>query len=214
MTSTDALIRDLSADLAPVQRRRLLNEAGALLVLAATELVLILVAGVMRPNMGRVLLSPFMVWKLGSLALLAIVSCTVAIRSFAPPTDPRRGVALVLGLVCLAAIAGVFVTSAAESGRSLIERLAPVHGVLCAIAIVVLGLPITASLGVLMRRAAPAHPEHSALAVGLAAFTCGALLFAVCCPHNDPLYVVVWYAVGGATLTALARWLLPRRFSL
>ena len=214
MTSTDALIRDLSADLAPVQRRDIRREAGALLALGAAELALILMAGVMRPDLGSVLLSPFMVWKIGSLALLAFVSCTVALRSFTPPGASQRGMAFALGLACLAIVGGVFVTSTVESGKPLIERLAPVHGVLCATAIVVMGLPILTLLAVLMRRGAPVRPQRSALATGLAASACGALLFAVCCPHNDPLYVVVWYALGSAILTVAARWLLPRRFRL
>jgi hypothetical protein len=71
-----------------------------------------------------------------------------------------------------------------------------------------------AMLALLMRRAAPAHPNASALASGLAASTCGALIFAFCCPMNDPLYIVVWYSAGCAAVTAMARWLLPRRFRL
>jgi hypothetical protein len=65
-----------------------------------------------------------------------------------------------------------------------------------------------------MRRAAPTHPADSALASGIAASTCGAFIFAFCCPMNDPLYITVWYAVACAVVTAVARWLLPRRFLL
>ena len=214
MTSTDVLIRDLSVDLAPVRRRSLRRETAAVLALGATELALLLTAGVMRPDMGHVILSPFMVWKLGSLVLLAGVSCTIAMRSFAPPAPTRRALALLPVLAALVVIGGAFVTSAAESGRPLIERLAPTHGLLCATAIVVLALPMVALLAGLMRRAAPVHPRRSAVATGLAASTCGALLFAVCCPANDPLYVVVWYAAAVAAVTAAARWRLPRRFRL
>jgi hypothetical protein len=214
MTSTDALIHDLSVDLAPVRRRSQRREAGALLALGAAELALILMAGLMRPDMGRVFLSPFMIWKIGSLVLLASVSCGIAVRTFAPPVPSRRSLGLLLTLAVLTVIGGAVVTSAAENGRPLLERLSPTHGVLCAASIIVLALPILALLGVLMRRAAPVHPRRSALATGLAAATCGALLFAVCCPANDPLYVVVWYSVAVAAVTAAARWLLPRRFRL
>ncbi|MGI4766615.1 MAG: NrsF family protein [Janthinobacterium lividum] len=214
MTSTDALIRDLSVDLAPVRRRSPRREVGALLALGAAELALLLMAGLMRPDLGRVLSSPFMIWKIGSLVLLAGVSCTVAMRSFAPPAPSRRSLMLLLGLAVLTVIGGALVTSAAESGRPLIERLSPAHGLVCAASIVVLASPLVALLAALMRRAAPVHPGRSALTTGLAASTCGALLFAVCCPANDPLYVVVWYSVAVAAVTAAARWLLPRRFRL
>lgn len=214
MTSTDALILGLSADLAPVRRRSVRREVGALVVLAAGELALILMAGGMRPDMGEVILSPFMAWKIGGLALLAGVSCAVALRSFAPPAASRRELAFAFALAVLVMVAGVVVTNSAESGQLLIERLAPARGLRCAIAIVVLSLPLMSLLAVLMRRAAPVHPKRSALATGLAAATCGALVFTVCCPANDPLYIAVWYAVGIAAVAAAARWLLPRRFRL
>jgi hypothetical protein len=214
MTSTDALILDLSADLAPVRRRSVRREVAALAVLAAGELALVLMAGGMRPDMGEVILSPFMAWKIGGLALLAGVSCAVAVRSFAPPAASRREIVLAFALAVLVMAAGAFVTTAVESGQPLVERLSPARGLLCAIAIVVLAVPLMGLLAVLMRRAAPVHPRRSALATGLAAATCGALVFTVCCPANDPLYIVVWYSAGIAAVAAAARWLLPRRFRL
>ena len=214
MISTDTLIRNLSTDLAPVRRRSPGFEAAALLGLGFAELALILIAGGMRPDMGRVILSPHMIWKIGSLALLAGVSCAVALRSFTPPAATRRGPVLVFALAILASLGGALVTSAAESGRPILERLSPVHGLVCVVAIVVLSLPMMILLAVQMRRAAPVHPERSALATGLAASTCGALVFTACCPSNDPLYIVVWYSVSTAAVTAAARWLLPRRFRL
>jgi len=214
MTSTEALIRNLTADLTPVRRRDVWREAGALLALGAVELALILAVQGMRPGMGRMILSPDVAWKIGSLALLAGVACTAAVRSFAPPARPRRGVELTLGLAGLAIIGGALVTPAAESGRSLLDRLSPAQGMICATSIVVLALPIMTLLAVLMRRAAPVHPKRSALATGLAASLCGALIFTACCPMNDPLYIIVWYSAGVAAVTAAARWLLPRRFRL
>lgn len=214
MTSTDALIMDLSADLAPVKRRRAMREAAVLAALAVAELAIILGAGAMRPDMGRVILAPFMIWKIGSLALLAGVACTVAVRSFTPPASSRRSLLLALGLALLVVIGGTLVASAADSSRSMIERLSPVHGLLCATSIVVLAMPIMAALAVLMRRAAPVHPKDSALASGLAGSTLGALVFTACCPMNDPLYITVWYSVAVAGVALAARWLLPRRFRL
>jgi hypothetical protein len=214
MTSTENLILDFSAHLEPVQRRNVRREAAAVLALGAAELALIVMFGAMRPDMGRVILSSYMVWKIGSLALLAGVSCTIAIRSFVPPASSRRGLMLLLGLAGLAMIGGAFVTPAADSGQSLLDRLSPAHGLLCTVSIVALALPLIALLAVLMRRAAPVYPKWSALAAGLAASTCGALIFTACCPMNDPLYVIVWYSIAVAGVTAVAQWLLPRRFCL
>ena len=214
MISTKNLILDLSTHLAPVQRRNVRREAGAVLALGAAELALIVMFGAMRPDMGQVILSPFMAWKIGSLALLAGVSCAIAIRSFVPPASFRRSLMLPLGLAGLEMIGGGLVTPAADRGQSLFERLSPAHGLLCAVSIVTLALPMMALLAILMRRAAPVHPKRSALAAGLAASTCGALIFTACCPMNDPLYVIVWYSIAVAAVTSAARWLLPRRFRL
>jgi hypothetical protein len=153
-------------------------------------------------------------WRLGSLAILAGIACAVAIRSFSPTARPRGGLMLAGALALVAMIAGMFVAPAGVSDHTLIERLEPGHGLLCAASIFVLSLPIVAILGVLMRRAAPTQPNISALASGVAASTCGAFVFAFCCPFNDPLYVVVWYSAGCIAVMGAARWLLPRRFRL
>lgn len=214
MTSTDALILELSTHLAPVQRRSLRREAALLLTLAGAELALILAFGAVRPDMGRVILSPLMAWKIGSLALLAVASCAAAMRSFTPSTRSQRELALLPVFAVLTLAGGAFATSAGDSSRSLMARLAPVHGLLCATSIVLLALPLMALLAALMRRAAPLRPARSAWVSGVAASTCGALIFTACCPNNDPLYIVVWYSAGIALVTATARWLLPRRFQL
>ena len=170
--------------------------------------------GAVRPDMGRVILSPFMAWKIGSLAVLAVASCVVAMRSFTPGTSSRRGLALLSILAALTLIGGAFVGNAADSSRPLVERLAPAHGILCVTSIVVLALPVVALFAALMRRGAPARPVRSAWVAGVAASTCGALIFTACCPVNDPLYIAVWYSVAIALVTVAARWLLPRRFQL
>jgi hypothetical protein len=212
--SNDALILRLSADLTPVRRYSPWREAGLLAAVCAIELALVLGAGLMRPDMARAIGSVFMLWKLGGLAVLALASGGAAVRSFSPMAAPGRGPRLVLVLVGVMVVAGAFVGSYGSRGGALLDRLAPGHGLLCALSIVVMAAPILAVLRVLMQRGAPTHPRGSALAAGMAAATSGALIFAFCCRYNDPLYVVVWYAVGCMAVTGLARWLLPVRFRL
>lgn len=210
----ESLIADLSSDLAPVKRRSMLREGGLVLALGAAELALFLGLGVMRSDMSHMAGSPFLMWRVGSLGLLAVVACVLAIRSFSPMAQPRRGLMLACALVVTAIVGGVFVTPDGASERALLERISPASGMQCAIWIFVLSLPIVALLGALMRRAAPTQPRLSALSSGIAAGACGAFVFAFCCPFNDPLYVVVWYTVGCAAVVAAARWGLPRRFRL
>lgn len=212
--SSDSLILDLSANLAPVRPRRMLREAGLVAALGAAELALISGLGVMRPDMGHMGQSPYLMWRVGSLALLAGIACAVAIRSFSPTARPRRGVMLASALAVAAILGGMFVAPAGVGDQTLLERLDPSHGIICAGSIVVLSLPVVAVLGTLMRRAAPTQPGLSAIASGIAGGAVGALVFAFCCPFNDPLYVVVWYSIGCAAVAGAARWRLPKRFRL
>jgi hypothetical protein len=212
--SSESLISDLSSDLAPVQRRSMVREGGLVLALGAVELALFLGLGVMRPDMSHMAGSPYLMWRVGSLGLLAVVACVLAIRSFSPTARPRQGLMLACVLAIAAIVVGAFVAPDGAGERALLDRIDPASGMLCAASIFVLSLPIVALLGALMRRAAPTQPRLSALASGIAAGACGAFVFAFCCPFNDPLYVVVWYTVGCAAVAAAARWRLPRRFRL
>jgi hypothetical protein len=212
--SNESLIADLSSDLTPVPRRSMLREGGLVLALGAAELMLFLGLGVMRPDMSHMAGSPFLMWRVGSLGLLAVIACVLAIRSFSPTAHPRPGLMLASAIAVAAIVGGAFVTPDGASARALLDRINPTSGILCATWIFALSLPIVALLGALMRRAAPTQPRLSALASGIAAGACGAFVFAFCCPFNDPLYVVVWYSIGCAAVTAVARWCLPRRFRL
>jgi len=212
--SNESLIADLSSDLTPVQRRSMLREGGLVLALGTAELMLFLGLGVMRPDMSHMAGSPFLMWRVGSLGLLAVIACVLAIRSFSPTAHPRPGLMLASAIAVAAIVGGAFVTPDGASARALLDRINPTSGILCATWIFALSLPIVALLGALMRRAAPTQPRLSALASGIAAGACGAFVFAFCCPFNDPLYVVVWYSIGCAAVTAVARWCLPRRFRL
>lgn len=212
--SSETLIAKLSSDLAPVKRRNMLREGGLVFVLGAVELALFLALGMMRPDMHHMGGSPFLMWRVGSLGLLAVAACVLAIRSYSPTAQPRRGVTRACALAVAAIAAGAFVAPEGVADRSLLDRINPASGIACAISIFVLSLPVVALLGVLMRRAAPTQPRLSALASGIAAGACGAFVFAFCCPFNDPLYVVVWYSFGCAAVAAAARWRLPRHFRL
>lgn len=214
MTSHESLILDLSSDLPPVRRRNMLREGGWIFAIAVLELALLLGLGMTRHDMSHMTGSPFLLWRAGSLGLLAIIACVLAIRSFTPTARPRTGLLLACVLAGCAILGGAFVSPGAGSERALLDRIAPASGMMCALSIFVLSLPIVALLGGMMRRAAPTQPRLSAIASGIAAGACGAFVFAFCCPFNDPLYVVVWYTIGCAAVAVIARWQLPRRFRL
>ena len=115
--SNDSLIMDLSANLVPVRRRRMLREAALILAFGAVELALVVGLGLMRPDMGRMGDSLYLAWRLGSLAILAGIACAVAIRSFSPTARPRGGLMLAGALAVAAMIGGLFVAPAGVSGH-------------------------------------------------------------------------------------------------
>jgi hypothetical protein len=212
--SNEALIFDLSSALPPVRRRSMVREGALVFALCGAELALSLTLGVMRPDMNHMAGSPYLVWRVGSLGLLAATACVLAVRSFTPTARPPRGLMLACALAAVAIGGGACVTPDGMSDQTLLDRIDPASGMVCATSIFVLSLPVLALLGSLMRRAAPTQPRLSALASGIAAGACGAFVFAFCCPFNDPLYVVVWYSIGCAAVAGVARWRLLRRFRL
>lgn len=212
--SNDALIGRLSASLPPVRRRSVPRETGALIGLAGTELALFLAAGAVRSDMANAIQHPFMWWKLASLALIAAISGYTAIRSFSPTASPRSGLLLIGIVIGLTALAGAALDVDMTTGGSFASRLSPVHGLRCAAFIAALSLPMLGLLALLMRRGAPTHLEGSAVAVGLAAGSWGAFVFAFCCPANDPLYILVWYVAGCGAVTGVTRAILPKCFHL
>jgi len=212
--SNDALINELAANLAPVQRRSILRETGFIVALGVVELALFLGVGLMRPDMGQAIAFPYMWWKLGSLAVLVGLCCAIAIRSFSPTSSPRRGLIAAAATALAAALVGALIDPGAAAGATILERLSPVEGIVCAACIIVLSLPMLGMLAILMRRGAPTHAEASALAIGLTAGSWGAFVFAFCCRANDPLYVTTWYLLGGGVVAAIARAVLPRKFRL
>lgn len=212
--STDSLIRQLSTDLLPIRRRNIARETFWLASLGTLELALFLGLGLMRSDMAQALGHPFMWWKLGSLAALVVISVTTALRSFSPTASPRKGLLLIGSVIGLIALAGALVDPSQADSASVLTRLEPLHGLACATCIVVLSLPMVIMLSIFMRKGASTHPEATAAVVGLAGGSWGALVFAFCCPMNDPLYVFVWYALACSTLALVARMLLPRLTTL
>jgi hypothetical protein len=190
------------------------REAAWLVGLGALQLVVLLNSGLVRPDMGAAAGHSFMWWKLGGLALLVAASVLTAVRSFSPVASPRRGLVFLVGAIGLIAMLGAIVSPGGAVAPTLAGRLAPMHGLICAASIAVLALPMLGMLTYLMRNGASVHGESSAVAVGLAGGSWGAFVFAFCCPVNDPLYIVVWYALGCAAVALPARFILPRYATL
>jgi hypothetical protein len=208
MTS-ERIVDELVAGLAPIRRRSTRREWLVLGAIGAVEIGLFLLLGAARRDMALAMHLPSFWWKLGSLAVLTVVAMITAVRSFDPAASPRRGMRWVFALIALTLIIGWLIDAASAGSGALIARLMWRHGVDCVFAMLVLSLPAILALGVLMRRGAPTDRRGSALAVGAASAAWGAFVFVFNCPHDDPLYIMVWYGLGCVVVTAIARLILP-----
>ena len=210
----DSLIDGLVADLRPAPPRRVWREAAFLAGLVVAELIVFLVLRDLRPDIGDAMTSMAFWWKLLSLMALALLAAAATLVSLDPATTTLRettGVwrALALAATVILAI-GWAIDAGAPGDATLAARLGWREGGKCLAAILLLSLPLIMVFGVLMRKGASTHPRRTASAAGLAAAGLAAGVFALHCPHDDPLYIVVWYGSAAGLVGGLARTVLPR----
>lgn len=206
----DALVADLGA----VRPRRAWQEATVIGGLIAVELLLFVMLSDLRSDLPAVLATPIFWWKSMSLGIIAMLAAGALLVSLDPATTNRHRLSALwrgLALLTSAALAlGWLIDAGASGDAALLARLDWRDGLDCLLNVWLLSLPMVLVFGLLMRRGASTQPARSAAAAGLAAAGFGAFIFALHCPHDDPLYVTVWY--GGAVLAVagVARLLLPR----
>lgn len=204
------LVEQLAGELTPVRPRSLGREVLVLALVLAAEVALVLLAGLMRPDMPMAMgLSSFW-WKLASLGVIALVGVAVALASLDPVASPRRGLRVLLGVIAASLVVGWIINAHGVGCSHLAARLDWRNGVQCVAKMVALSVPAIVGLGMLMRRGAATDTAGTALAVGIAAAAWGAFVFVLACPFDDPLYVAVWYLVGCGLVTLFARLALPR----
>ena len=206
----DRIVEDLVEDLKPVRRRTLSGDAIIFAVLCAVELALLVGFGAMRPDMTTAMELPSFWWKLGSLAVIALVGGVVAIASLDPVESPRRRLRWLVAIVAICVAVGWIIDASRDGFPTFAARVDWQEGLKCVYKMVLLSAPPVVGLGLLMRRGAPTDASGTALAVGIAAAASGAFMFVFACPHDDPLYIAVWYTVGCSLVTIFTRLTLPR----
>lgn len=206
----DALLDALAAGLVPVRRRSARRDWAAFALLGAVEVAAYIAVRGMRPDMDDAMSRMAFWWKALSLVVLAAIGVATTIVALDPARTPRRGLRA-FGWVAAAALATGWGLDAAAGGAAVLAaRLDWREGLACVGAVVVLALPALALLGLLLRRGAATDPRRAATAAGAAAAAWGGTVFTLACPHDDPLYVALWFAVAIAGMTLMARLALPR----
>jgi hypothetical protein len=204
------LAEKLVAELKPIRRRNVGVDLAVFAALCAAELVVWLMAGMTRPDLVHAAETiPTFWWKVSGALVLALIGAVTAITSLNPVNSPRRGLASIGA--AFAAFLSVGCLVVAMSGFSApVERLEWRAGVDCVVKLALLSIPPMVALGLLMRRGAPTNVNGTALACGVAAAGWAAFVFMLACPHDDPLYIAVWYTAGCSVSALATRAILPR----
>lgn len=207
---TEELIRVLAADgsrpITPI-RRTLLRSLAVGVLLSAALFLLILHP---RSDIDRALLTLPFDFKLGVVACMAVTS-TVFLDYAALPT-PSVAHRWLLYVAPVVLAAGALVELATTPAGTWAGRLVGHNAAHCLLLIPLLSLPSLVCLFLALRRAAPLRPPLAGGTAGLVSGGVGAMLYALACPDDSPLFVATWYtiAIGVVATTSTlggGRWL-------
>ena len=207
---TEVLIRALAQDAArpvvPVSRL----VATGLFAGAAVSLLLFTLILRPRPDIAAALYSPRFCLKFAASACLALTAAAL-LGALARPMPSHRSLG-VLTLAPVMLLIGVAVELAVLPGDTWHARLIGRNAPHCLALIPLLATGPAMCLILALRRAAPARPGLAGAVIGLAAGGIGAILYALTCPDDSPLFVAAWYSVAivivtGVCFMAGRRWL-------
>ncbi|HEY3638232.1 MAG TPA: DUF1109 domain-containing protein [Rhizomicrobium sp.] len=204
------LARQLSSDLAPVQRglvlRRLLFGLGG--GLAASIVLVLLILGP-RPDMsGAMDTAMFWMKLLYPLSLVAI-ALLAAERLARPAASARSRLAwLPLPFVLVALLALVVFILAQPAARETI--LMGQSARVCPFIVLASAVPPLAGLVWAMRGLAPTRLAETGAVIGLAAGGAGAFAYAWHCTEAGAPFLAIWYTLGIAAAALLGGLIGPR----
>ena len=198
---TDDLIRGLAADprteASPGRAIGLLLPLGLLGAVVIFSLILHV-----RPDFAAALLDPRLMLKFAVTVSLAAASLLLLMR-LARPGARAAPMALALFVPAGLLAIGIAATIGLRPSEDWLPGLIGHNARYCVVFVPLLGTPILAALLLAMRRGAPTRPGLAGAVAGLAAGGLGAAIYALHCPDDSPLFVMTWYSIGIAALTAV-----------
>jgi hypothetical protein len=209
MMSTGFDLDSLAEELTPVKPLNANGAMGGIAFLTVISGVFVVATLGFRDRfLDATAADPMFLIRAGLLLVLGAASLS-AVTSMARPavgtgrTGWRWAVAAALIVPVAAAIAALV------SRTPIAERLHPVNGVECLTYSIGIGLVLGAALTWWLRRGAPTSPERAGTVIGLTAGSLGALAYSLHCPHNDLVYVGLWYTLAIGTTTLVGRLFVP-----
>ena len=208
--STENLIRLLAAD-APARRPVAgLTLATLIPALALGAALLIATLG-LREDLAQSFTVPVSVLRFALTAAAGLIGLRLALTLARPEGQARLWPLAAVGAMALGALLWAFVATPPDGRQMAVVGKTMVT---CLVTIPLLSiLPVTAILAGL-RRGATTAPARAGFAAGIAGSGLSAMIYALHCTEDSPLFYVTWYglAMAGVTLAAtligsrLLRW--------
>lgn len=198
---TEELIRGLAADSAPPTGLG----AGLLRALClggALSLALTLGGLGLRSGMPGLLMTPQVAFKFAATVPLALIAGLLVIRLSQPGARIAPAAAL-LALPVLILAAGAGTALATTPAPSWLPGLVGTNALYCLAVIPVVSAPLLAAALIALRRGAPTHPARAGAIAGLAAGALGGALYALHCTDDSPFFLITWYGLAIAGVTAI-----------
>jgi hypothetical protein len=199
---TDQFIRTLAADSG--YRARPVGWVLALSLLSAAPIsaaMFFATLGV-RPDVMWAMHNPFFDLKFLVTLALAISAIAISLHLSRPETSLKRWSWLLLIPVGLLAV-GVGSEMMLPQRLPMMTRLVGSNSRACMTAIPLMSLPLLAGALIALRHGAPSRPAVSGAIAGLLSAGLAATLYASHCTDDSPLFVMTWYTIATALVTAI-----------
>ncbi len=200
--NTDQLIQTLVADTGRRERTVGSVLATALAIGGAISMAMFFAWLGFRPDIDAAIYNPFFDLKFLVTISLAVSALAISIHLSRPEASLAGWKWLLLipaGLLAL----GIASEMMLPQRLPWIARLIGSNSRVCMTAIPLLSLPLLIAALIALRHGAPARPAVAGAFAGLLSAGFAATLYASQCTDDSPLFVVIWYSIAIAAVTAI-----------
>jgi hypothetical protein len=199
---TDQLIRTLAADNSERSRPVGFVLALALVAAAPVSVVMFFATLGVRPDVMTAMHNPFFDLKFAVTLALAISAIAISLH-LSRPEALLRGWALLLLVPAGLLAAGIGGEMMMPQRLPMMTRLVGHNSRACMTAIPLMSLPLLAGALYGLRHGAPTRPAVAGAIAGLLSAGLAATLYASHCTDDSPLFVMTWYSIAAALVTAI-----------
>lgn len=153
-----------------------------------------------RPGIAELATNFLFMLKIGVVTTLAIAAIGVVKAASRTEGALPRSLLIVPGLLIAFGIGHELATHLPQTYMS---RLVGTNWAFCLITIPIMGAAPLAAILWALRRSAPASPVLAGAMAGFSAGAIAALLYALHCTDDSPLFVATWYTLAILMLTAI-----------